>query len=257
MRPRGSARTAFSRRRAALAALALAAALTLPPRPAAADVVPGGPVFPILAVGFLALVAANMSFTVYDTAVAIQNERPSQGWATAEAIVATPQAALFNLMVIPEPDDDGQEILLLIPPLWTTGLATHGLWALTNEHVTPGTLAGLAPALGANLTFTLNAMAKGARGHLLGAPTALLQLAVTTPQIIVGSVNLANGEKDRAGWALLTGWSSALFLHGTASLILGPGDRREEGRAPMPRVYVGAVPDLRGPAPAVFVGGVF
>lgn len=245
--------------------LLLAVALLCPARKARADVAPA-PLVIGAAVAVVTFTIINVVYTLEATVMATDNERPSKAFSTAETIVTAPQTALWSLapILVDNPDDPSEEALWLLYPMWVTSLTTHGIWGLASDTVHPQTLGAVSPAIGADLTLTLNAVSKGASGRLLTLPSAILQMVITAPQVAVGTAHLVRTSEDDVAWTLLTAWSGALFLHGTASLIWGPRPRPEPGYswkrpAPPPTTLsLGVFRDWRGGSvPAVMARGVF
>jgi hypothetical protein len=113
--------------------VAVAAIVALCPRSARAC--GGGGNGGALAAGLVVLAgvgAADVVFTGYDLGVAVQDERASNGWATAEVAVAAPQLVIGGLAIANMKWDKD-----LIAPgfyvLWMGTLTAHGIVTLATS----------------------------------------------------------------------------------------------------------------------------
>jgi hypothetical protein len=92
----------------------------------------------VLGVG---LVITDLSFAVNDIVIGAKEERPSNGYAIAETVIAAPQAALFLPLFLAISDDGAKGEpafpLLLIPTGGVTALTTHGIWRIADDDVHP------------------------------------------------------------------------------------------------------------------------
>ena len=190
-------------------AAALAAACLTWTAPAAAH---GGE-----AVVFVVIpVLGNVVFSVYDFVAFADNDR-SNGWLITQTIWASPQALLLNI----EPFSFGEFPLFL--HIWANQLSAFGIYGLASSRVSSTALYGLAWGIGFDTALTAKTTALALQGEWSPRSIAITQLVAATPQLIVAGYALASPESipnQRAAVLALGGWSSAILVHGVASLIL-------------------------------------
>lgn len=212
--------------------------LTLPVREARADFIEDflKGVLVVSTVGAIGI-GANVTFTVHDASVALDGERPTKGWGIAETVLTPPQALLFNGgLIYAQASGEMQKSpgfhFLLLPAIWTSQMATHGIWSLASDKVHPSDLYGVSWAIGANLAFTSGAVGAAVEKRLGGAPYGIIEMIGMTPTICVGLSKLASRDDNQGAWAALTAWSGVLFLHGLASTVKGFKDTDDEEPKP-------------------------
>jgi len=98
----------------------------------------------------VAVVTADVGFTVADTILAVRNEHLPARWAVVEIVCAAPIAVAATIYSFQARDE---ELWLTIPiAVWSAALTTHGIVSLSREqdrqslHVIP-TLASSGPGL--------------------------------------------------------------------------------------------------------------
>lgn len=174
-----------------------------------------------------ASLVVDVTFTIHDASLQWQDQGQSTGWAIAESVLTVPQAGVLNYGISwahSKGDNDdivAMDALAVIPSVWTSQLATHGIWSLASDKVRLGDLYGVSWAIGANLTFTVGAVS-GVFGKRLGGPIfGIMEMVGTTPSIAVGLYrSLGRVDADQSAWIALTAWSSVLWLHGLASTVI-------------------------------------
>ncbi len=158
--------------------------LTLPVREARADFIEdllkGALV--VATVGAIGI-GANVTFTVHDASVALDNKRPTTGWGIAETVLTPPQALLFNGGLVyaqgsGEIEKSPGYHFLLLPATWTSQMATHGIWSLASDKVHPHDLYGVSWAIGANLAFTSGAVGAAVEKRLGGSTYGIIEMVV-------------------------------------------------------------------------------
>jgi hypothetical protein len=218
-------------------------------------------------------IGANLAFTIHDASLAADGELPSKGWAIAETVITPAEALMANggLVVLQATGEARKEpayTLLLVPAIWSSQMATHGIWGLASDKVKPGDLYGVSWAIGANLAFTSGAVGAAIEKRLGGVYFGVAEMIGTTPTIVVGLSRFATTRRaDPAAWAALMGWSGALFLHGMASTVMGfkeaeaEEEREKKEKAGKTAFQWMAAPTLVSDgvvrAPGIMVGGVF
>jgi hypothetical protein len=116
----------------------------------------------------------------------------------------------------------------LYPSLLTTSMFAHGIWSLASapDKPPPHTRFFGSAAIGINATLTLSAIgALFSNDHIFDRPTGIAEVALTLPQVVVGSVGLGVYPEDRGVWAGYTAWSGLLLTHGVLSIALRGEDR--------------------------------
>lgn len=208
---------------ASVSIAALAFALTsLPPRDAQAsldEAILGVALFTAVAVG-------DVTFIVYDT-IRVQNgELPSKGWSIAELVVTLPQTLVLSGATAVFTVEREEEVSLVTLPfsVMTGALSTHGIWSLATKDVDPTTLYWASPAIAANTTLTASALtAMFGKRRVFTQEMGIAEVLCTTPTIIASAYKLGLKDTYVPGWAGLTAWSSALFVHGAVSIALDRG----------------------------------
>lgn len=181
----------------------------------------------------IACAIADATFATYDIVVAAKGELPSRGWAIAEIVATAPQTLLFNgaFYGLSAHEDDPYIVLLSVPLTGITALTTHGIWGVASTKVSPSALAGVSSAIGVNTHFLGYDITRAVNGKLGSRPMGIAQMIMTTPQTVIGAVEIANAKTNQGAWIGLTAWSGALMLHGLASAIWGA---RHEDPPPPP-----------------------
>lgn len=201
---------------------------------------------------------ADITFLAYDASVAGNNEMPSSKWALAELIVTLPQTGILmgaaSAFAIERREP---EVTLGILPfvLLTGALTTHGAFRLMSVDVDPKTLFWLSPAIGMNLTLTSVAItAMFGERRLVIPEVGVAEVVLTLPPLIGGLYALGLEDSSKVGWAALTGWSSALLIHGVASIIADRGRNYDASVAPpserAPR-WASLRPSLKNVSPGI------
>ncbi len=210
--------------------LVVATFILLPPRNARAD--DSGTLAAVVYVAIigtigLGVVGGNLAFTIHDAVTAKDAKPAATSWTLGETIFTSPQAIYFNGLVgwahgSGTVDESPRLHLMILPAIWTSQMATHGIWSLALDKEKPAHLYGFSWAIGANLAFTSGTLG-GAFGKRLGGTIfGLSEMGGTAPTIIVGLLQLTKANvPDRGSWTLLTAWSGALFLHGATSTVVG------------------------------------
>ncbi len=188
----------FGRRlRAVLLVLAAIALVTIPARRASAGVIDelaAAAVSAIFAMGALPAVAVAGNTVTAHGALAAKRPPPADhGWCVAEAAIATPLAVGYSFLMSwyfhdAKVDHPGFTALFVLPSAWMSGLAIHGFWGLTAPETDTRLLLGGSLAAGANLAFTVGALAAGVDGRLPGRAFGAYEMALTAPSIAVGTI---------------------------------------------------------------------
>jgi len=216
-----------------------------------------------------ASLVVDVTFTIHDASLQWQDKRQSTGWAIAETVLTLPQVGVLNYGLIwahSKGDDDdvlAMDALAVVPAIWTSQLATHGIWSLASDKVRLDDLYGVSWAIGANLTFTMGAVS-GIFGKRLGGPLlGIMEMVGTTPSIAVGLYrSFGRVDADQPAWIALTAWSGALWLHGLASTIIKTPKKKPSSTSPTAfGVPFTAVPTVVSDGyqqmPGIAVRGVF
>jgi hypothetical protein len=189
-------------------------------------------------------------FTVYDF-VAFADDDRSKGWLITQTVWATPQALLLGM------DHFSFGAFPLGISIWADQLSAFGVYGLASPSVSTTTLYGLSWAIGANTAITTKAIALALDGEWSPRTIAITELVAAAPQLAVAGYALASPESiphQRAAVLALGGWSSAILLHGVASLIwYRPKPPPEPKRAW--QLAPGMLPGERGLAPGLVAVG--
>lgn len=177
----------------------------------------------------------DVTFTIQNATLQWQDKRQSTGWAIAQTVLTVPQVGVLNYGIAwahhkgDEEDRIAMDALAVVPSVWTSQLATYGIWSLASDKVRLGDLYGVSWAIGANLTFTVGAMS-GFFGKRLGGPVfGIMEMVGTTPSIAVGLYrSLGKVDADQSAWIALTAWSGALWVHGLASAVISTPKKKIE-----------------------------
>lgn len=219
----------------------------------------------------LGIVGGNLAFTIHDAVTAGDSKPAATRWTLGETLFTSPQAIYCNGVLAwahgsSTVDEAPRLNLMILPAIWTTQMATHGIWSLALEQEKPAHLYGFSWAIGANLTFTSGALGAAFGKRLGGTIFGLSEMAGTAPTIVVGLLQL---EKDalpeRLSWTVLTAWSGALFLHGATSTVVGLTSRKKpatnepqsEKSAFRFTLTPTLLPEGRRNVPGIVAGGVF
>ncbi len=171
-------------------------------------------------------IGANLAFTVHDASLAQDMELPTKGWAIAETVLTPPQAIIFNGALVGahasgEIQKSPGHNFLLLPAIWTSQMATHGIWSLASNKVHPHDLYGVSWAIGVNLAFTSGAVGGAIEKRLGGSTYGIIEMVAMMPTVVVGLSKLSVRDDEQVAWGALTAWSGVLFLHGLASTVVG------------------------------------
>lgn len=221
--------------------------------------------------GAVGLVGGNLAFTIHDATTAGDSKPAATSWALGETVFTAPQSIYFNAVLAwahgSSTVDEAPQLNLMIPAgIWTTQMATHGIWSLALDDKKPSHLYGFSWAIGANLTFTSGAVGAAFGKRLGGTVFGLSEMAGTAPTIVVGMVQLTKDTlPDRIAWTAMTAWSSALFVHGAASTVVGlvsrkkPATNEQNPNKSAFRFMLAPtlIPDGRRGVPGIVAGGVF
>ncbi|NUP10496.1 MAG: hypothetical protein HOW73_30980 [Polyangiaceae bacterium] len=176
-------------------------------------------------VGGAFLIGADIAFTAYTAAHISNHEQPADSWMIAQSVVAGAQTIAINAVTIyigaEDDDEEGLELLPMLPAIWTGSLATFSTWTLA----TPGDESlnarmGLSVVAATNLAFTATAI-----GSLTDRPytepyyISIPQIAFMAPECVLAGIQAARDPDGRAGWAVLSAWSGVLAVHGVYSLV--------------------------------------
>lgn len=181
-------------------------------------------------VATLGFLVSDIAFAAHDIEAATNNRLARDGWLGAEVAVAGPQALFFNGLLVGfnASKDDGLGILAtalgVIPTAGVTALATHGIWALADERTDASSIAGISVITGTNFAFTMTALGQLARGRLHSRGIGIFQAVLTAPGAAVGVYESTFDRQQRGAWIALTGWSTALVVHGVVSAIVSGRD---------------------------------
>jgi len=193
----------------------------------------------------------NASFTIYDGVLVGEDAHPELAIALLEISTAAPQVALFSLggsAMIPEEalsDTDGPVMLALAGlASWSNAMLTHGIWAVSDEHVRPGELFAASTFVGINAALTLPTMVRAADGRMAPPVVALGQMIAATPGAVAGVHQARVGDGPSGGWIALGAWSGALVLHGAASLIVNANQTLDDITTDKPATASGTPRDL-------------
>jgi hypothetical protein len=177
----------------------------------------------------LVLIALDITFTSYDLVAVANNERGDR-WLVAQGVVTTPQAAVLDSAPFWSGDFPAAVVFF---GLWTTQLSSFAIYGLVDPEVSTESLYGLSWAIGADLATTSYSVALATRGELAPPMIAVTELVTAAPQIAVASYALASPSAirhERTAVVVLGAWSSAILVHGAASLIF----RKDEPEEPDP-----------------------
>ena len=192
-------------------------------------------------------------FTVYDGVAAGSDER-SNGWLITQSIFTTPQAVFLGL----GPHFVGPDELPLGIQIWLTQLSAFSIYGLASPRVSMPTLYGISWALGADLAITNQVAALSLQRRFSPPTQAITSIVASVPQLVVAGYALASPDsvpRQRAAVLALGGWSSALLLHGAASLVWyrpAPPVKPEQAIQLGPSMLQGA----RGLVPGLVASGV-
>lgn len=262
------------KRKLILCVVALALVL-MPARRARADIVEDV-ITAVLVIGGIGGIGlgANIAFTVKDARTAYNGERLTSGWAIAQTVLTPPQALLFDGAMVwahgsGEADDSPEMNLLLVPAIWSSQMATYGIWSLAAEESRPADMYMVSWAIGANTAFMSGAVGAAIEKRFGGVYFGLAEMIGTTPSFLMGLSALSEARRrDESAWFALSVWSGALFMHGMASTVMGFKERdaeaEEEKRKNTPTktrahfmLYPSLVSDGRKSVPGLMMGGVF
>lgn len=181
----------------------------------------------------LGVVGGDATFTIHDAITAGDPKPAAKSWTLGESLFTAPQSIYYNGALAwvhgsGNIDESPLLNLLILPATWANQMTTHGIWSHSLEMEKPSHLYGMSWAIGANLAFTSGALG-GAFGKRLGGTVyGLSEMAGTAPTIIVGLWQLTKDTQPNPGsWTALTVWSSALFLHGATSTVVGLASKKK------------------------------
>lgn len=221
-------------------------------------------------IGGAVVAVSGVAFTIHDGSAAFAAPPPIKGWSIAETAVATPLGLGLNVLTawlqhgdLEPVNVQGAGAFVVLPTGWMTGLATHGIWALTSPQTDPRFLLGASMIAGIDLAFTTGAVSSATSKHLGGRGFGAVEMISTAPSIAVGLYELASpGRPYKPAFAGLTVWSSALFAHGIAAVATGVTAERARLKKLYPdNPRFSFAPTVLGggpvPASALVVGGVW
>ena len=186
------------------------------------------------------VVLADGTFSVLSGLAAAQGRELEKGVYIGQTVTAAPQAIGFSLapfffdIVRWKPVEN---VLLLLPAqIWSSALATHGMWSSVSVGTEPLPRFGISAMIGANWAFTADAF-----GCLYWTRWNPIEIGV--PQTILMTAELAlsiertvNDADHRGEWGALVAWSAIMGAHGVASIADGIISNRPgsyvEGRLP-------------------------
>lgn len=197
------------------------------------------------------LVGADIAFTAYTASRVSDNKEPAQAWMIAQSVLTSAQTVAINGLAIwldlEDDDEEGAELLTLIPSIWVGTLATFSTWTLAR----PGDESldarmGLSFVAATNLAFTSTAIGSFADDGHSPYYLSIPQTALMAPQSVLTAIQAARDESGRPGWIALSAWSGVLAIHGVVSLVTRAMDRGSS--EPLPDVQTPLPPPT---APAV------
>ncbi len=175
----------------------------------------------------------NSGFAAYAIASGFRGQPVQTAVIVPQLIAGIPQYLGLNIMLglasyddrLLESDADPELVMLLMlgPAMMSTAMTFHGLVTAMGEELDPGRVVGISTIAGVNLPLTFTAAGRGLTGRWAPPLVALVQVATTAPSLAGGMFAAAIDEPDRPGWALLSGWSGLLLIHGVASLVASEG----------------------------------
>ncbi|MBW2456701.1 MAG: hypothetical protein JRI68_19450 [Deltaproteobacteria bacterium] len=216
------------------------------------------------------LAAADVAFAVHAAKLYVERGEADQAWAIAEVAAGAPQALFFqafnSFFLVQERGDHGVKLIMPAPTMVTTAVTVHGIWSLARPDEAPGLLFVGSSMIAVNSTWTVMRLNNLFDGELRPWEIGWVQMVSTGPMVAWGAAEAARQESFRSGWIGLTLWSSALFMHGAAGVLLGEdgddlfgGAARDTARALGVEdvSVVPVVPGAAGPSAGLALGGRF
>jgi hypothetical protein len=176
--------------------------------------------------------AVDSVFVVYDVRAAVQGQLPARGWSIAETVVSAPQTAFANVcsILLNTESDRRESVAALVLPIAIGSMTTHGIWSTATPDVRPLALFGYSPLISTNASLSAVAIGRAARRRRGTRTFGVVEAVLTAPQIALGGVQMVHDPSNRALWIGHTAWTSALLVHGIASIAAG----RDEPPPPPP-----------------------
>lgn len=177
-------------------------------------------------VATLGALGGDIAFAAHDIEAATKNRLPRDGWLTAETVVSVPQTLLFNGLLLgfnTSRDETMASIVTavgVLPTAGVTALTTHGIWGLADANTDADAMAGISVITGTNFAFTMAALGRASQGRVHGRGIGIFQSVLTAPGAAVGFYESTIDRPQRGAWVALTGWSTALVVHGIISAIV-------------------------------------
>jgi hypothetical protein len=187
----------------------------------------------VLIVLGIGVVAMDFVFTGYALGAAAKGEEADRGWLIAETCFTAPQTAVllgaFPFIITEEREPAASA--MFVPTMMISTMTAHGATGLLFSEE-PAEHVGISVMIATNTTLSNAVLTRTFQGELSSVSMAAIQVSATVPQLIVGTINAATVEEDRARWAGLTAWAGGLFLHGLASLLFTDDGESDSMRAP-------------------------
>ncbi len=203
------------------------------------------------------LVLSDAGFTTLDAIDARRGVDTSKAVATFEAVVATPQAIGFSLA--PFFFDINrwrptENLLLLLPSqIWTSMLATHGVWTTASTRLPPKDRLGVSALIGIDWAFTLTGVGCLSREIWYPMEVGIAGSVLTSITMSLSIERAVHDSAHKAEWGSLAAWSIVPLFYSVGS-ILGRldnqgsrnYDRVDERRTATPRLVPYVVPEDGG-----------
>jgi hypothetical protein len=177
-------------------------------------------------VATLGALGGDIAFASHDIDAATKNNLPRDGWLTAEAVVTVPQTLLFNGLLLGFNTSNDETIadvvtaVGILPTAGVTALTTHGIWGLADANTDADAMAGISVITGTNFAFTMAALGRASQRRVHSRVIGVIQSVLTAPGAAVGIYESTFDRPQRGAWIALSGWSTALVVHGIVSAIV-------------------------------------
>ncbi len=215
------------------------------------------------------LTAADIAFGIHGAQLYVQRGEPDREWAIAELAIGAPQTVFlqaFTHFLVHERGDHVVKLIMPAPTMVVTAIGIHGAWSLARPDESPSLLFVGSSMIAVNGTWTAMRLSNLLDGELRPWEIGWAQMLSTGPMVAWGAAEAARQQSFRTGWIGMTLWSSALFMHGAAGVLIGDdGNDSWDSIARKTAATVGmqdvsVVPGVTGalgPAAGLTVGGVF
>ncbi len=165
----------------------------------------------------------SAGFVATDVAQAKDKVEIKKGVAIAEVVFASSLTLLSNVApVVIASTPDAEEAVIVAPfSILSSSLMAHGCLTLATDRIKPDLIPIIALMTGTNTALSTMAIGRLFSGKLAPRSWGIAATALTLPQVVGSAFAAGMSVDDRAAWLGALGWSSALFLHGVASIIWG------------------------------------